>query len=163
MKLDGIIEDLPSKNTPLCKSTFEKMCNAVINKIYPIGISIMFEDNEDHSKFLGLTWERNLVNQTPIGCNESGSNIGETKGEETHKHNGPLIAARTSSSGGDLLIGFSNSYEGSNHIENTQVETFYGVHADVNREQVYQGTAYSTDKQSSYQPSKVVAYWKRIA
>ena len=41
--------------------------NDVFDIIYPINIIIVFYDNEDHSSFCGLSWERCLSGNFP-GC-----------------------------------------------------------------------------------------------
>ena len=164
MNLDGIIEDLPNKSTPLCKATFQKMCNAILNVAYPVGISVMFEDNEDHSNFLGFTWERNLVNQTPIGCDAKGSNIGETKGNETHTHISGIYEGNDAKESNKFYLGISNE-NGVEKMSDIYGTRFYGCTMDtfgatLAPDKTY---GYQTLSSSSYQPSKVVAYWKRVA
>ena len=161
MNLDGIIEDLPNKSTPLCKTTFEKMCNAILNNVYPIGMSIIFRDNEDHSNFLGLKWERDLVGLTPVGCNATGSNVSTKMGAETHRHIGSNFSATIN---GETYVGIDNNYNKSVAIDNSNIKSFVGNKPDI----MYaaSGTnahSYYTQAESSYQPSEVVAFWKRVA
>ncbi len=152
-------KNLPDRSTPLTAGNLNFNFKEILNLIYPIGISIMFDDNEDHSDFLGFTWERNLVNLTPIGCDEEGSNIGETKGSENHKHT--LVSGYA-----DAIATNGVFYE--NYIAlpprpmalkfNTGPQETFGQ--NITYAIKLGGT---TDEESSYQPSKVVAYWKRVA
>lgn len=161
MNLDDIIEDLPSKKTPLFKATFEKMCNAILDKVYPIGRGFIDFTNTDYSNYLGFTWERELVNLTPIGCDAKGSNIGTTKGSETHKHYGALYDCKIS---GNWVLGTSNSLSNFKSV-NQSISNFFGARLTEsgNSSDDNSYNSYSTDAESSYQPSKVVAYWKRVA
>lgn len=160
MNLDDIIKNLPSKETPLFKATFEKMCNAILDKVYPIGMSVIFHDNEDHSNFLGLTWERDLVGLTPIGYNpndEEFNEIGKILGEKTHTM---TI---------DELVGHQHTYgEGDGNMVHG------GTTGEVARI-AQSGSSFRTTRWPKtqltgntkpfniIQPSKVVAFWKRVA
>ena len=61
--------------------------SADYNAIYPINSIKIWYDNEDHSAFLGFTWERCLVGRFPVGINPSEgefASIGQQGGEKTH-------------------------------------------------------------------------------
>ena len=47
----------------------------------------MFFDNEDHSNYMGFTWERTSIGKVPVGIDTSDTDfntIGKTGGEKTH-------------------------------------------------------------------------------
>lgn len=80
-------EDLPSTNTPLNAANLNNNFNEVLNLICPVGKVEVFFDNNDHSDYLGFTWERTCVGRMPIGYNSSDtdfSTIGNTGGSKTH-------------------------------------------------------------------------------
>lgn len=57
------------------------------NAEYPVGRIVLFYDNEDHSNYLGFTWERCLAGKFPVGVNPSEAEfaaIGQQGGEKTH-------------------------------------------------------------------------------
>ena len=171
MNLDGIIEDLPNKNTPLCKATFEKMCNAILDKVYPIGISIMFHDNEDHSNFLGLTWERELVGLTPVGYNPNDNDfktIGKTGGEKTHKltieempkhtHNPTVLNKSDNGYNND-----PNFEKNTRYIDLSATPNFVGEGVKGYTSSVATSNTGGDKSHNNMPPYKVVAYWKRVA
>lgn len=55
--------------------------------LYPVNSIKMWYDNEDHSNFLGMTWERCLVGRFPVGIDPTQgefASIGQQGGEKTH-------------------------------------------------------------------------------
>ena len=53
----------------------------------PVGVTIMFADNLDHSNHAGKTWVRTSVGRTPVGIDTTQTEfdtIGETGGAKTH-------------------------------------------------------------------------------
>ena len=58
-----------------------------MSEMYPINSIKMWYDNEDHSNFLGMTWERCLVGRFPVGIDPSQgefASVGQQGGEKTH-------------------------------------------------------------------------------
>lgn len=150
MNLDNIIEDLPSKNTPLCKATFEKMCNAVLNAAYPIGISVIFHDNEDHSKFLGFTWERELEGMFPVGIkanDEDFNTINKTGGSKYLQKHNHMVTNK-----------YGNVPNGDNYPVLAPLNSPYAP----SENNIFSADAGEGDS-GNLPPFKVVAYWKRIA
>ena len=61
--------------------------NDLLNTIFPVGKTEIFYDNNDHSNYLGFTWERTAVGKTIVGIDTTQTEfdtIGETGGEKTH-------------------------------------------------------------------------------
>ena len=178
MNLDNIIEDLPSEETPLIKVTFEKICNAILDNIYPIGRGFIDFTGKDYSNYLGMKWERELVNLTPIGCDASGSNIGTTKGTETHKHSQgatfghKLIVDELPKHSFNIYLDkypvVNGAYPG---VEGWEALNQYSANVNgdtlktnsIGEDKEHTHNNPDTNTASSYQPSKVVAYWKRVA
>ena len=159
MKLDGIIEDLPSKNTPLCKATFEKMCNAILNTAFPIGKTEIFYDNDDHSKYLGFTWQRDAEGQAIVGISqddEEFNEIGKTLGEKKHTMTTAEMPQHNhQTSGGEPAL-----YPGWGNESGWGLQSYY---CDGNAG--HWNTHYAGESQpfNIIQPSKVFAIWRRIA
>lgn len=87
MNLDGIIEDYPNTTSLLNKATFTNLANAILDKICPVGKTEIFYDNEDHSDYLGFTWERTSVGRAIVGIDETQTEfneIGKTGGAKMH-------------------------------------------------------------------------------
>lgn len=58
-----------------------------MSEMYPVNSIKMWYDNEDHSNFLGMTWERCLVGRFPVGIDPTQgefASIGQQGGEKTH-------------------------------------------------------------------------------
>lgn len=61
--------------------------SGLANTLYPVGRIVMFNDNNDHSKYLGFTWSRCLQGRFPIGIDTNDTDfntVGKTGGEKTH-------------------------------------------------------------------------------
>lgn len=121
--------------------------------ICPVGKVEIFFDNNDHSNYLGFTWERTLVGRVAVGIDSNDTDfdtIGETGGSkylETHHHTNQHYAVGTNAPG-------YSGWEGT--IATTSGDTG-----------VYLATANTTDAGSgnagNLQPYQVVAYWKRVS
>ena len=110
-----------------------------VNDIYPIGIIITFYDNEDHSNFLGLTWQRCLQGRSPIGVDSNDTDfrtVGSTLGEKSHVLTPEEVPQLTSTT----VVGNGNQQH--------QIVGPYGNN----------GSAHN-----NIQPSEVVAFWRRIS
>ena len=87
MNLDGIIEDYPNTTTPLSKAVLTNLANAILGVAFPIGKIEMFYDAEDHSNYMGFTWERTAVGKVLVGIDSTDTDfntIGKTGGAKTH-------------------------------------------------------------------------------
>ena len=111
----------------------------------------------NYSNYLGFVWERELVDLTPIGCDSHGSNVGEVKGSETHSHYTPFGANNSYIWG----ISIQNEDFPVKHRNSTGYDIFLanGGSLSANHKTIGESATYD---ESSYQPSKVVAYWKRV-
>lgn len=94
--------------------------NDVFDIIYPINIIIVFYDNEDHSSFCGLSWERCLSGNFPVGINTSDSDfssIGNKGGEKAHAitpQEAPPLSTDAKAVGINGSVQHIESYSGSN-------------------------------------------------
>ena len=108
------------------------------DKIFPINRIIMWYDNEDHSNYLGLTWERCLSGRVPVGIDSGDSDfntIGKQLGEKTHALT-PAEAPTLNTN--RKAVGVNSSTD---HVES------YGSNGQPH---------------NNIQPSEVIAYWRRI-
>lgn len=150
-------EDLPSTNTPLNAANLNFNFNEVLNLICPVGKVEVFFDNNDHSNYLGFTWERTCVGRTPVGIDTTQTEfdtIGEIGGEKTHTltideipshiHNMSPVTG-TMPSGGNF------------EAEGRWVD---GTSAGLNS---YTDSAGGGQAHNILQPYQVVAFWKRVS
>ena len=142
----------------------------IIDLFYPIGRGFIDFTDTDYSNYLGCSWERELVGLTPIGYNPNDSDfnqIGKTLGEKTHT----LTKTELPNFGGQLNFHGSGSQA---TVLNSASGDFQGINI---KNQYIGGTPVSgaisvgianlsvgnNQPHNNIQPSKVVAYWKRIA
>jgi microcystin-dependent protein len=137
-----------------------ELINNTINTLkettFPIGKIETFFDNNDHSHYLGFTWERVASGRTLVGINTADSSfnaIGKTGGAKTHT----LTINEMPSHNHKMPIdSFVNS--------DSQQNTITGGHVSNETE----GTNYNTTSTGGGQPHSimgpyiVVAFWKRI-
>lgn len=152
--------DIPDKN----KTTADDMnmiknaINSMWNQQYPVGRIVMFYDLEDHSDYLGFTWQRCLVGKFPVGYDSSDTDfntIGKTGGEKEHtltlnqipEHNHELYGALSSSSSGTRRINTLNA-----------TYSQMGLIANDCMQEVGGGQPHN-----NLPPYEVVAYWRRTA
>ena len=129
--------------------------NEVLNLICPIGKVETFFDNNDHSNYLGFTWERTLIGRVPVGIDTNDTDfdtIGETGGSkflEEHSHNL-----------GGQAVAFNGTHQ---RVDNTGITgggmwgpATFGLNKSTT------DTA-GTGDSGNLQPYQVVAFWKRTA
>ena len=157
---------------------------AIYNAMYPIGRGFIDFTNTDYSKYLGFTWQRELVGMFPVGYNSADADfntIGKTGGEKTHTLTVEEMPSHT-----HTFTGSSSSISG-NAYANNQMLYIKATNGSQSTKRTFQ-----TDQESSTSnlpvtltgtvtpkgsnentgggqahnnlpPYQVVAYWKRIA
>lgn len=65
----------------------KRVVNSLANLFFPIKKIVMFNDNDDHSNYLGFTWERIANGKVLVGIDSTDTDfntIGKTGGEKEH-------------------------------------------------------------------------------
>lgn len=128
----------------------------IIDLFYPIGRGFIDFTDTDYSNYLGCTWERELVGLTPIGYDPNDSDfnqIGKTLGEKTH-----TLTINEMPSHSHRIYGYYNmTPQGGNYVAGGVVASKPQHYSD------YPEDTGGGKPHNNIQPSKVVAYWKRIA
>lgn len=165
MNLDGIIEDYPNTTTPLSKAVLTNLANAILGVAFPIGKIEMFYDAEDHSNYMGFTWERTAVGKVLVGIDSTDTDfntIGKTGGKKTHTLTVDEIPAHEHdeyfiTNDGNInqaITGNSGSINGTY----AKLEDSF----EQNRAPLVTGIVGGSQPHNNLQPYQVVAYWKRV-
>lgn len=128
----------------------------IIDLFYPIGRGFIDFTDTDYSSYLGCTWERELVGLTPIGYDPNDSDfnqIGKTLGEKTHTLTINEMPSHSHDMG--VLWGQKGGYGTVNVFQSSGADraNIQGSNIDIGGNQPH----------NNIQPSKIVAYWKRVA
>ncbi len=125
---------------------------------YPVNKVEIFYDDDDHSNWLGFTWELVCIGRTPVGIDVNDidfDTIGKTGGSkylQGHYHDG--IKWYNTSLSAD---GGSGSHYMNMSVNNGNSSTVNEFHTgNVN-------SSTQTGNSGNLQPYEVVAYWRRIA
>lgn len=73
---------------PLSDENLNYNFQEVLNMVCPVGKVEIFYDNDDHSNYLGFTWERTAIGKAIVGIDISDTDfntIGKTGGEKAHQ------------------------------------------------------------------------------
>lgn len=127
---------------------------------YPIGRIVMFYDNEDHSNYLGYTWQRCLTGKVPVGIDsndEDFDTIAKTGGSkylQEHQHDYlkwyyQNLSVDSASGQGTHRLSISN-----NGGQSSTANNFHTGNVGSN---VTTGTA------GNLQPYEVVSFWRRVS
>ncbi len=134
----------------------EKLLNGFLNKVYPIGKTEFFLDNEDHSNYMGFTWQLDCKGRVPVGLDTSDTDfnvIGKTGGSkylQAHYH--------------IQNMGEKNMVAGSgSHHTSTQVAGEYANNTGNITSYQQKTSTEGTGDSGNLQPYKVFAVWVRIA
>ena len=138
--------------TPINADNLNYNFKEILNLAYPINKTEIFHDNEDHSNFLGFTWERTAIGKAIVGIDSGDTDfnvIGKTGGEKTHKltinempsHNHPGGNKYTNETGYYARLYFGND------------GTELGGEGKTGGDQPH----------NNLQPYQVFAIWKRTA
>lgn len=137
------------------QNNIEKAINEVLNIVCPIGKVEIFFDNEDHSNYLGFTWERTSIGKTPIGIDSSDSDfnaIGKTGGEKEHT----LIINEIPEHNHELGYDTGALLTAGNQRGNAGSGSTYG-------QGWYTRAVGGNQPHNNLQPYEVMAFWKRVA
>lgn len=164
MNLDGIIEDYPNTTTPLSKAVLTNLANAILGVAFPIGKIEMFYDAEDHSNYMGFTWERTAVGKVLVGIDSTDTDfntIGKTGGKKTHT----LTVDEMPTHKPTFVMSYTNT-QTHIHAGGTYAKSFAeganpsGGTYEANDERIK--TIGGNQPHNNLQPYQVVAYWKRV-
>lgn len=142
--------------------------NSMWNQQYPVGRIVMFYDLNDHSDYLGFTWQRCLVGNFPVGYNPSDSDfnvIGKTGGEKEHiltenelaEHQHPGLFYNNADKTPISFIRSSSTTEKGYGISYTMNANIYSA-ANI---QTY--ASGGGQPHNNLPPYEVISYWRRTA
>ena len=125
--------------------------NDLLNTIFPVGKTEIFYDNNDHSNYLGFTWERTAVGKAIVGIDTTQTEfdtIGETGGSKSlqeHTH-GMNISSGGAAGGGTRAV--------------LRVTAVTNDNPDISAGST---TSTGTGNSGNLQPYEVFAIWRRTA
>lgn len=146
----------PDTTTPINATNLNYNFNEVLNLIYPVGRGFIDFTDTDYSNYLGFTWERELVGLSPIGYNPDDEDfdvIGKTMGEKKHT----LTVDELPEFKPTVLVDTGTGNVNGSAVPYVVVDNGIWYNADMFQ------TVGGNQAHNIIQPSKVVAYWKRIA
>ena len=149
----GIFKNYPDTTTPLS----DDFLNQVLEMLLPIGKTEMFYDAEDHSNYMGFTWELTLVGKMPIGINANDNDfnqIGKSSGEKTHK----LTIAEMPKHVHDVKYGTAQ-----NLGLNSGSSGYKLNYESGGTQQITAAATGGDNPHNNMPPYEVVAFWKRIS
>lgn len=158
-------KDLPNKTTPINAANLNNNFKEVLNLVCPVGKVEIFYDNDDHSDYLGFTWERTGTGKAIVGIDSSDSDfstIGKTGGSKTQSF------ALSDNGYAKLNLNWEGKFFGRSIGTSEWTETV--VISTGQRRQDSSGTSStgitlggSTDSASILSPYQVFAIWKRVS
>lgn len=145
----------------------------LLNELFPIGKTEIFYDSNDHSNYLGFTWERTALDRFIKGYSPSANTITSTGGEKTHtltideipSHNHFGTSAITANNKNRLVLLGEDGAVGRTYIQTLNTGSDFGF-----RSSVMNGLGYSTisavggDQPHNNEPQfQVFAIWRRVS
>lgn len=130
--------------------------SGLMNTLFPVGKVEIFYDNNDHSNYLGFTWQKIATGKTLVGIDTNDTDfntIGKTGGSkylQRHIHDSISLS-------GTPLVAF-NSGSGTGY----KLDNLYNTSINVNSNNFKTSEA-GTGDSGNLQPYEVVAIWKRTA
>lgn len=158
-----------------------RMQGDLLDMVYPIGRGFIDFTDTDYSRYLGFTWERELLGMFPLGADDTNYKIGNTGGSRTktlsvaempsHNHTftgSPSTASGTLTRAGHLVVandlngGTTRKYQLRGDYGQSTHEDYYNVTVTLtpNGSIGYTGQGKAFDIMPPY---KTVYYWKRVA
>lgn len=150
--------DLNAQTFNQMQDNIESAIDSIANLICPVGKVEVFFDNQDHSNYLGFTWERTSIGRVPVGIDENDEdfdtigNTGGSKELQEHKHDG--IA---------WLGHFENEAISLNSGSGTGYSLSYTSGLVSNQKTNIQTGKTGTGNSGNLQPYEVMAFWKRVS
>lgn len=140
---------------PLSDENLNYNFQEVLNMVCPVGKVEIFYDNDDHSNYLGFTWERTAIGKAIVGIDISDTDfntIGKTGGEKAHTLTIYELPKK-------IPVNYGNISGGTDVVISSSVVGTGGVKdGQTNMNISATGQAHNT-----LQPYQVFAIWKRIA
>lgn len=123
----------------------------LLNELFPVGKTEIFYDSNDHSNYLGFTWQRTALDRFIKGYSPSVNTIASTGGEKTHKL---TIDEMPKHKHG---IQFDQTAGGQTSAFKTGVQTVYAGEYDFIKEK-------GGDQPHNNEPQfQVFAIWRRVS
>ena len=141
--------------TPLSAENLNYNFQEVLNLVCPVGKVEIFYDNDDHSNYLGFTWERTSIGKAIVGINSSDTDfntIGKTGGEKTHTLSVYELPTKTP-------VNYGNISGGTDVVISSSVVGTGGVKSG----QANMNISATGQAHNNLQPYQIFAIWKRIA
>ena len=152
---------------PLSAENLNYNFQEVLNMVCPVGKVEIFYDNDDHSNYLGFTWERTGVGKAIVGIDSNDTDfntIGNTGGEKTHTL---TIDEMPSHDHGEVFPS-KYGYEYPLLTKNGSGSSKNGIMpsleiSEITDFQTMTGTTGEGKSHNNLQPYQVFAIWKRTA
>lgn len=135
----------------------KQVVNSLANLFFPVKKIVMFNDNDDHSNYLGFTWERIASGKVLIGIDSTDTDfntIGKTGGEKEHTLTIDEMPAHTH--------GVPQA-----HPYNIEAATHYTlVRENYNNRTEYNVATSATgggQAHNNMPPYQVAAFWQRVS
>lgn len=140
---------------PLSAENLNYNFQEVLNLMCPVGKVEIFYDNDDHSNYLGFTWERTGIGKAIVGIDSSDNDfktIGKIGGEKAHTLTVYELPKK-------IPVNYGNISGGTDVVISSSVVGTGGVKdGQTNMNISATGQAHNT-----LQPYQVFAIWKRTA
>lgn len=129
----------------------KQVINSLANLFFPKKKIVIFNDNDDHSNYLGFTWERIASGKMLVGIDSTDTDfntIGKTGGEKTHT----------------LTIDEMPSHNHNIPKYNWEVTTGTGASGHYNNAETQETSSTGGGQEhNNMPPYQVVALWQRVS
>lgn len=152
---------------PLSAENLNYNFQEVLNLMCPVGKVEIFYDNNDHSNYLGFTWERTGIGKAIVGIDSSDINfntIGKTGGEKTHTL---TVNEMPNHSHGETFpsqYGYEYPLLANNGAGDSKTGIMPSIATtETTNNQLTTNTTGDNQAHNNLQPYQVFAIWKRTA